>query len=426
MDGAKTYTLVVFILVYTALIVWKRRRTEALWIGAVALLVGRVLTPFDAFHAIEWNVLGIFAGILLAAEIFTASGMPLRLADLLIDRSKNVGLAILAVCALSGFVSIFVENVATVLIVAPVALEVSRRAGVSPVPFLVGIAVSSNLQGAGTLIGDPPSMILASFQRMNFNDFFFYEGRPGLFFAVQVGAVASLGVLWLLFRHYRQPVARIEPEPVTSLLPTFALIVLIVLLALSPIFDPNFVWLGGTICMVIGTALVLWDGAKGPGRIRDTLRRYDWNTTFFLIGVFVLVEAMVEVGLIDDLAAAFTRSTGDDPLVIYVSLVTLSVMLSAFIDNIPYITTMIPVVQQIARGVGLEEAPFIFAMVLGASLGGNITPFGASANVVAVGILRAGGTQVSTRDFVRIGLPFTLVATAAGAAFLWFVWFEWS
>jgi Na+/H+ antiporter NhaD/arsenite permease-like protein len=427
MDFEKTVVLVVFALVYTSLVVWKRRRTEALWVGVAAVLFTRVLTPGEAFHAVEWNVLGIFAGILFVAEVFADSGMPLRIADLLIDRARDVGMAVLFVCLFSGFVSIFVENVATVLIVAPVALEVARRAEVSPLPFLIGIAVSSNLQGAGTLIGDPPSMILASFQRMDFNNFFFYQGRPSIFWAVQVGAATSTVVLWLLFRRFRAPVSFIEPVPVKSLVPTIAIVVLIVLLALSPIADPGFHWLGGTICMGVGVALVTWEGVREKGRTTELLRRYDWNTTFFLIGVFVLVEAMVHVGLIDDLAHAFARVTGTNPLVIYVSVIALSVVFSAFVDNIPYITTMIPVVKQVAAGVAatgthVNEVPLIFGMVLGASLGGNLTPFGASANVVAVGLLRKQGITVSTRDFVKIGLPFTLVATAAGSVALWWMW----
>jgi len=421
MDGTKTYTLVVVAIVYAALVFWKRRRTEALWTGVAALLVGRVLTPGQAFHAVEWNVIGIFAGILFVAEVFTDSGMPLRIADILIDRSKTVGGAILMVCAFSGFVSIFVENVATVLIVAPVALVTARRAGVSPVPFLVGIAVSSNLQGAGTLIGDPPSMILAGFQKMNFNDFFVYHGRPSMFFAVQAGAVASVVVLWLMFRGYRQAVTFIEPAKLDSWIPTISIVVLIFLLALSPIFDPNFHWLGGTICVVMGVAMIAWE----TGRRRNLRRRllgYDWNTTFFLVGVFILVDAMVTTGLIDDFSRAFLSVTGHDPLRIYLSLVVVSVVFSAFVDNIPYITTMIPVVKGLAMSVGVNEIPFIFVMVLAASLGGNITPFGASANVVAVGLLRKEGLHVSTREFVRIGLPFTLAATAAGALVNWWVW----
>jgi Na+/H+ antiporter NhaD/arsenite permease-like protein len=422
MSGPKIFCLAVFVLVYTALIVWKKRRTEALWVGVIAIVLSPVLTPGQAFGAVEWNVIGIFAGILLLAEVFTDSGVPLRIADILIDRSKTVGMAILLVCMFSGFVSIFVENVATVLIVAPVALECARRAKVSPVPFLIGIAISSNLQGAGTLIGDPPSMILASFQRMNFNDFFWYQGKPSIFFAVQVGAFASVIVLWLLFRGYRQPVAYIEPEPVDTWVPTYALGVLIVLLALSPIADPGFHWLGGTICMVMGIGAVLWEDRRRRGRARELLTRYDWNTTFFLIGVFVLVEAMVTVGLIEDLAHGFARFTGDSHLVIYSSLIVVSVAFSAFVDNIPYITTMIPLVKEVAVGVGANEVPLIFGMILGASLGGNLTPFGASANVVAVGLLRKEGIPVSTREFVKIGLPFTIVATGAGAAFLWAIW----
>jgi Na+/H+ antiporter NhaD/arsenite permease-like protein len=422
MTGPKIFCLVVFVVVYAALIFWKKRRTEALWVGVIALLVSPILTVGHAAGAVEWNVIGIFAGILLLAEVFTDSGVPLRIADILIDRSKTVGVAILLVCMFSGFVSIFVENVATVLIVAPVALVCARRAKVSPVPFLIGIAVSSNLQGAGTLIGDPPSMILASFQRMDFNDFFWYQGKLSIFWSVQVGALASVFVLWWLFRGYRQPVVYIEPEPVSSWVPTWGLVVLIVLLALSPIFDPDFHWLGGTICMVMGIAAVVWDGMRERGRATELLKRFDWNTTFFLIGVFVMVEAMVTVGLIEDLAHGFADFTGDSPLVIYVALICISVLLSAFIDNIPYITTMIPVVKEVSVGVGANEVPLIFGMILGASLGGNLTPFGASANVVAVGLLRKEGIPVSTREFVKIGLPFTIVATGAGAIFLWLVW----
>lgn len=422
MEGLKLYTLIVVIVVYGALLFWKSRRTEALWVGVVALLVGRVLGPGEAISAVEWNVMGIFAGILLLAESFADSGVPLRIADQLIDRSKTIGMAILWICLFSGFVSIFVENVATVLIVAPVAIETARRANVSPVPFLIGIAVSSNLQGAGTLIGDPPSMILASWLKMNFNAFFWFEGRPSIFWAVQAGAIASIIPLWLIFRRNTQPVAYIEPEKVDSWIPTVAIVVLIVGLAISPNFDPHFHWLGGTICMVIGTGILLWEELRKKGNGRDILKRYDWNTTFFLVGVFVIVAAMVRVGLIDDLAAGFSQLTGDNPLVIYVALIALSVAFSAFIDNIPYITTMIPVVQQVADNVGAPEIPLIFGMVLGASLGGNITPFGASANVVAVGLLRKGGHVVSTWEFVKIGLPFTLAATTAGAAFLWWAW----
>lgn len=417
----RTYTLVVVIMVYAALVFWKRRRTEALWVGVLALALRGVLSPAEAVHAVEWNVIGIFAGILFVAEVFTDSGMPLRIADLLIDRAKTVGGAILLVCLFSGFVSIFVENVATVLIVAPVALVTARRAGVSPVPFLIGIAVCSNLQGAGTLIGDPPSMILAGFQKMNFNDFFVYHGRPSIFWAVQAGAVASVIVLWVIFRRFRQPVTFIEPEKVQSWTPSFSIVLLIVLLAMSPLFDPDFHWLGGTICVAMGILMIAWENAR-KRNLRSRLVHYDWNTTFFLIGVFILVEAMVRVGLIDEFAELFTRATGNDPLTVYVALVVASVAFSAFVDNIPYITTMIPVVKGVCAGINVDDTPFIFAMVLGASLGGNITPFGASANVVAVGLLRKEGVTVSTAEFVKIGLPFTLVATAAGALFNWWVW----
>jgi len=176
--------------------------------------------------------------------------------------------------------------------------------------------------------------------------------------------------------------------------------------------------------MVAGLGLVAWEGRGRPGRSVRLLRRFDWNTTFFLVGVFVLVEALVKTGLIVRFAELFGAVTGEDPFTIYVCLVVVSVVCSAFIDNIPFITTMIPVVQELAVHAGANEIPLVFGMVIGASLGGNITPFGASANVVAVGLLRKEHGPVSTGTFLRIGLPFTLAATGAGAALLWAIWGE--
>lgn len=423
MDTHRTLTLVVFVLVYAGLILFKRRRTEILSAGVLVILASGVLAPAVAVRAVSWNVIGIFAGVLLLAEMFTESGMPLRIADILIDRSKNVGRAILLVCVFAGFVSIFVENVATVLIVAPVAIQIARRVGASPVPFLVGIAVSSNLQGAGTLIGDPPSMILAAFLKMDFNDFFWMDGHLSIFWAVQAGAVAGTAVLWLLFRRFRNPVEYIDPPQVSTRTPSWAMGVLIVLLALSPKFDPGFRWLGGTLC--VGTALLvlLREEVRSRGTARRVLGGFDWNTTVFLIGVFILVEALVETGLVRDFAGLFLRVVGSDPMGIYASLVSVSVVFSALVDNIPYITAMIPVVQEVAASASISSAtPLVFGMLLGASLGGNITPFGASANVVAVGLLRKEGSPVSTWEFLKIGLPFTLAATLAGAVFLAWAW----
>ena len=174
----------------------------AVWL----LSTGLVLTNLT-------NVLGIFAGTLIVADLFIESLVPAWLADWLIQRSKKTWVALLAICALAGIISAFVENVATVLIVAPIALALAQRLKISPVPVLIGIAISSNLQGTATLIGDPPSMITAGFLShrwglqggtFGFNEFFFFRGKPSIFFAIQLGAIVSLVVLYWFFRKVRQ------------------------------------------------------------------------------------------------------------------------------------------------------------------------------------------------------------------------------
>lgn len=418
----------VFCLVYLYLIIFKHYRGLAVWMG---ILVIRVISLFleepafglrDIGQFINWNVIGIFGGTLILAEIFILSKVPVLLADLLVNRSKNVGIAILWVCALASLISAFVENVATVLIVAPVALALARKLKVSPVPFLIGLAISSNLQGTATLIGDPPSMILAGNLKMSFNDFFFYHGKPSIFFAVQLGAISSFIVLYLFFRRYRDPVVRLPREKVNSWIPTGLLGCVIVALALSPIWDPEFQFLGGVICMVFAMIGLIWQTLQDRVCASRILKDYDWDTTFFLAGVFVLVGTLEKVGLIDQLKNFLVMTLGRNPFINYTFIVWFSVFVSAFIDNVPYITAMIPVTVKLSIALGLEPYLLTFGLLIGSCLGGNITPIGAAANIVSVGILKREGFVTSFLQFVKIGLPFTLAATALSYIFIWLIW----
>ena len=422
------YIAVVFCLVYLYLIFFKQHRGPAVWSGIIVmslfsfLHVERFLIPGAYVGFINWNVIGIFAGTLILAEIFIISKVPVLLADIFIDRSKNVGMAILWVCALASFISAFVENVATVLIVAPVAVALAKKLKVSPVPFLIGLAISSNLQGTATLIGDPPSMILAGNLRMNFNDFFFFKGKPGIFFAVQIGAVASFLVLYLFFRKYKEPVMDIPRVKVTSWVPTWLLFGLIVALAISPIWDPEFQFLGGVICMAFGIIGLVWQAFRDRKEARRIIRDYDFDTTLFLAGVFVLVGILESVGIIDLLKDFIVSTLGTNPFINFTFIVWFSVLVSGFIDNVPYITAMIPVTIKLSTELGLSPYLLAFGLLIGSCLGGNITPIGASANIVSVGILKREGYPISFMEFVRIGLPFTLAATALSYVFVWLVW----
>jgi len=328
-------------------------------------------------------------------------------------------MAMLLICALSSAISIFAENVATVMLIAPLAIETARKLKISPVMLLIAVAVSSNLQGTATLIGDPPSMILAGKTSMTFNDFFVYQGRLSIFFFVEVGAIASLVVLYVFFRKHKQNVDIERHEKLQSWVPSIFMVTLIAALIASSYIDPEFKWLAGTLCMAWAVVGATWYFVKQV-EFKRLLSTFDWDTTFFLIGVFVLVETMTEVGWIDHITAGIQSITGDSLAAKFFVLVTASVIVSAFVDNVPYLVAMIPVAQNLATGS--EQTLLLFGLLIASCIGGNITPIGASANIVTVGYLRRQGHPVSFRTFMKLGIPFTVVATTAASVFLWIVW----
>ncbi len=413
---------IIFLGVYLFLASSTRYRGMAAWAGVFLYLVFGVVRPGSVLSTINWNVMGIFVGTLFITEIFIYSQVPAFLADGLVNRSKNVGLAALLVCILSSAISALVENVATVLIVAPIALEIARKLKTSPVPFIVGIAVCSNLQGAATLIGDPPSMILAGFTGLNFNDFFFLQGRPGIFFSIELGAIASFFVLWMIFRKYRQKIPRLEQTPVETWIPTAILGAMIAGLALSSFIRTEFDYLAGTICMVAGLFGLLWQSSRDRKRTIFVLKSFDWDTSALLAGIFVLVGGLESSGCIAFIAEKVMQIGASNTFNIYSILVWLSVGISAFVDNVPYVTAMIPVGQTLAASLGVAPYLFLFGILIGACIGGNVTPIGAAANIVGVGLLKKNGYRCTFWDFVKIGLPFTLVAVMAAYLFTWLIW----
>ena len=337
----------------------------------------------------------------------------------------------------AGVISAFVDNVATVLMVAPVGLAIARKLKISPVPVLIAIAVSSNLQGAATLVGDTTSILLGGFAEMNFFDFFWMQGRPGIFWGVELGALASLGVLFFLFRKETQPIRAAVETTVEDPLPT-VLMLLTILLLIAASFLPKPAAGGVPGCLYELRSGLLCGGVSLFGVVCTCLRQrslrpvqtvcrgLDLDTLLLLLGLFVLIEGVKKAGLIDAAAQLFCEAVDDNVFRLYTLLVLVSVVLSAFVDNIPYVATMLPVVQEIAArmngGIGMPPELFYFGLLTGATLGGNLTPIGASANIAAIGILRRNGEAVRTRDFLRIGVPFTLAAVLSGYGYLWLIW----
>lgn len=419
----KITAIVLFIVTYILLLSVPKYRAHIAVLSATIFIALGIMPMGKVLGTINWNVIFMIAGTMGIVSLFIDSKMPALLADMIISKTPNVKWAIISLSLFAGFISAFVDNVATVIMVAPIALTICKKLGISPVASIIAIAVSSNLQGAATLVGDTTSILLGTHANMNFFDFFIFQGKPSLFFIVQLGALVSTFVLLWIFRKEKQLVDTDEKTVVTDYFPSVLLVLMIILLIIAS-FLPNMPsTINGIICMilfVIGIIRVYFI-RHDMEFIVSVFKDIDYITLILLAGLFLVVGGVTEVGVIDDISKIFVNISGDNIFVIYTILVWFSVFVSAFIDNIIYVATMLPVVGGIAALLGTDPYLLYFGLIIGATLGGNLTPIGASANIAGIGILNKQGFEVSTKEFTRIGVPFTLAAVISGYIITWII-----
>ncbi len=420
----KTIVITLFILTYVIMLTLPKYRQYAAAAVAVVMVILGVVSPLEAVNAIDWNVIMMLAGTMGTVYLCIESKMPAMVRDMLVNKLKSVKLIFVALALFSGFVSAFIDNVATVLMVAPIALAIAKKFNVSPVNTVLTVAVSSNLQGAATLVGDTTSILLAGYAGMDFMDFFVIDGKPGMFWIVQAGAMATIPILFWIFRNEKNRIETTEITKVTDFMPTYALLATVTSLVIASFIPNKPALTNGLICVFFFIAVLRYEVGKDEpvATGHDAVLAIDFDTLLLLSGLFVIIQAVTNVGLIDDISNAFVNIAGDNLFKIYTILVWFSVLVSAFIDNIPYVATMLPVVSGISAQLGLEPTLLYFGLLAGATLGGNITPVGASANIAAGGILKKEGYEISAGQFMRIGVPFTLVAVVAGYVLIWLIY----
>ena len=396
-------------------------------------LAGNVFEPLNSagelahhifLELINWNILMIYVGSMIIAALFIYSRVPARIADALVSLSPSTGIAVVLILAMTGIISIFVENVATVLVMAPIALALSRKLKLNPVPFMIGLALMSNLEGTATLVGDPPSMIFASYAHYTFNDFFVHQGKISIFFFIQAGLLVGCIFFYCFFSKAKEK-ASVDKEPVISYLPLWLLLIMIGGLAVISFMSTELGYSSGCFVLGLGIIGLLWyrfNQKKERSEIWTLVKELDWETIAFLIGIFVVVGAISETGLLDDFALWLAHVTGGSKFAGFVLILLFSILISGFVDNVPYIIVMLPVAGSLATGLGMQKELLMFALLIGSCLGGNLTPFGASANVVAMGILKKEGHPINFPGFLKISAPFTILTTAAAAALLWVIW----
>ena len=420
--------IILFAATYVLMLTFSKYRPYiALTSGVLFILLG-MLPISDILPSLDFNVLLMIGGTMGLVQLFIDSHMPERMADMIMAKVPNVQWAAVCLSLFAGVISAFVDNVATVLMVAPVAIEICKKLKTNPVPFIISIAVSSNLQGAATLVGDTTAIMLGSALDMTFMDFFFYEGKMSMFFVVELGAVLSALIVYFVFRKEKGAIPRSgQMTEVTDMVPTVLLFGAIGLLILAS-FAPDS-WnlpaeINGLICcalLVIGLVYNYLQN-KNLDAITGPLKAIDFETLGLLVGLFLMIGGISNMGVIDVLAQLLAKLGAGNPFLMYTIIVWASVLISAFIDNIPYVATMIPVIAGIAAEMGIDSTALYFGLLSGATLGGNCTPIGASANITGIGILRKEGHNVTNGDFFKIGIPFTMAAIIPAYILIWIIY----
>lgn len=421
-----TVAIIVFLLMYIGMLSFSNHRVIFTSAAALCMLVFGVLPIDKLIGSINWNVIMMIAGTMAIVSLFIETGMPSRLADKMLNKVPNACFAIIALSAFSGIVSAFVDNVATVLMVAPVGMAICKKIKINPVPVIIAIAVSSNLQGAATLVGDTTSILLGDYAKMNFINFIWWQGKPSIFWAVELGAIGTLLILYFIFKNQTGKIDKAEETIVNDYFPSVLMILVVVLLICASFFEIPVIddLKNGIICMILAIIGIIRGCIKKKSLqpLKLVSSEMDYTTLGMLAGLFIVIASIKEAGIIDAIAKWFASIGNGNIFVLYLIIVLGSVILSAFIDNIPYVAAMLPVVEGIALKLGVDPVVLYFGLLSGATLGGNITPFGASANVTGIGILRKEGYNVKNSDFFKIGIPFTLTAVIISAGFIWLVW----
>lgn len=416
--------LILFIITYLLMMIFSTKREIIVIISSILFTLLGIINFKEAITAINYDALLIIIGTMGMVGFFIESKMPCLMADYLLTKVTDTKWAIVVLAMLAGIVSAFVDNVATVLMVAPIGLAICKKLNISPVNALIAISVSSNLQGAATLIGDTTSIILGSYANMNFVKFFFVEGKPSIFFAVELGAIVTIPVMLFLFRKYKTKIPKGEITKISDYFPTILIILNIVLLIINSFLPTNSIITNGVVCIALYIIGIIYYIIRKRNFkiIKNSLKAIDLKTIIMLAGIFVVIAGITKAGLIQQLSNIFIKIGKNNIFIIYTVITFGSVFLSSFIDNIPYVATMLPVVSQIATTANAPIYLLYFGLLSGATLGGNLTPIGASANITTIAILKKEGYNVKLKDYFKIGIPFTLAAVITGYLYIWFVW----
>lgn len=408
----------IFLLTYALIVSERVHRTISALLGGIAMILFGVVPQSQAFHAVDWNVIFLLAAMMIIANVLKETGLFQWIALQAVRLGKGNPFRVLVILSLvTAVTSAFLDNVTIVVLVAPVTLFVASSLRVNPVPYLIAEIIASNIGGMATLVGDPPNILIGSAAEIDFLTFVANMGPISV-----IILAAFIGMSWFLFKNDLN--ASNSPDLDIEALDTSVLITDPVLLRKSLIVMAGviagFLAHGAlhlepaTIALAGATLLMLW-GRSNPHHL---LRDVEWTTLFFFFGLFITVEAVVEVGIIESIAQSALKLTGGNLRLTSILLIWFSAISSGIVDNIPYTATIIPLVKSL--GQVMPAKPLWWSLALGACLGGNFTLVGAAANVVVASLAEKSGHPISFKLFLRYGSITTVVSLILASVYVWF------
>ncbi|HHV37264.1 MAG TPA: ArsB/NhaD family transporter [Candidatus Cloacimonetes bacterium] len=414
--------LIIFGLSYLFIITeWINKMLAAL-IGGFAIILTGIVAQDVAFSAIDWNVIFFLIGMMFVISVLRQTGLFMYLAIKIAKIAKGKPLSIMILMyLLTTVVSAFLGSVTTVMILVPIGLLIASELKITPVPFIITMAIGSNAGGAATMIGDPPNILIGSATDYSFIDFIVNLTPP-----VLVITAASVGLIWLMYKNKmkvsNEDKAKLMSYSEANLIKDKRLLyvsLIILGLMLAAFSVQHLLHLGtATIAMTAGLVLMLLSDRK---RVEHILANdIDWVTIFFFMGLFMIVKSLEETGFIGKIADGIMAATKGDPRRTSMAVLWLSGIFSSIVDNVPFVAAMIPVLEQMEKVITTPKAmdPIWWSLALGTCLGGNGTLIGASANIVAVGIATRSGYRISFKEFTKIGFIFMIMAIAISAGYV--------
>ncbi|MBC8079865.1 MAG: ArsB/NhaD family transporter [Gorillibacterium sp.] len=411
----------IFIVTYGIVISEKIHRTIIAMIGGIAIVALGIVPQEEALHHIDFNTLGLLIGMMIIVSVTAETGMFRFLAVWAAKKAGGDPLRILiALFLITAIVSAFLDNVTTVLLMVPVTFSITRQLGISPLPYLMSQIMASNIGGTATMIGDPPNIMIGSKTDLTFMEFITN-------LAPIVIIILILTALFFAF-FYRKSL-RTTPERKAELMtlderveitnkPLLRKSLIVLALTIVGFFIHQAIHMESATVALAGAFLLLL--FTGERFLEKSLERVEWTTIFFFVGLFVLVSGLVETGVIATLAERAIDLTGGNITAASLIILWLSAIASAFIDNIPFVATMIPLIQEMGQQGVTNLDPLWWSLSLGACLGGNGTLIGASANLIVVGLAAKEGHRITFLAYLKLGFPLMLGAVAVSTVYVYF------